>query len=222
MSGRGISQYDNVWLVTLHDNDGHIIERGLSTDHVRFITVSGKRYLSWIESEADVIALAGQPPTSTVSSTFNIFDPATMAPLYGEARSADGESVMRDFNGHSVVTRMRETDGAAEKTSTVSTGESVFDVHGGMTGLLLAALPLNIGYRARLPGIGDADLDYTEIRVVRQEAVNAGRLGKMSTWAVEVGPSPPRSVYWISKQAPYVIKAMVRTPDGYASWDMLD
>ncbi len=143
-----------------------------------------------------------------------------MAPLYGEARSSDGDSMRRDFDGRSVVTRMRATGGAAEERSAVSTGEPVFDMHGGMTGLLLAALPLRTGYRARLPGIGEAELDYTEVRVVRQEAVEAGRLGKISAWVVEVGPSPARSVYWISKQAPYVIKAVVLGPAGYASWDM--
>ena len=170
MSGRGIEPYDNVWLVTLHGNDGQVTERGLSSDHVRFITVGGKRYLSRIESEADVMAPAGQPPSSAISSTFNIFDPATMAPLYGEARSSDGDSMRRDFDGRSVVTRMRATGGAAEERSAVSTSEPVFDMHGGMTGLLLAALPLGTGYRARLPGIGEAELDYTEVRVVRQRS----------------------------------------------------
>src|SRR4051794_13155323 len=93
MQGSNIQAYDNVWLVTLHYNDGRVVERGLSTDHVRPIEVNGKRYLSRIESEADVSALPGQPPTSTSSSTFNIFDGITLAPLHGESRSSDGDSM---------------------------------------------------------------------------------------------------------------------------------
>ena len=52
MNGSVIQPYDNVWLVTMHYPDGRIVERGLSTDHVRFVTQSGKRYLSRVEGEA--------------------------------------------------------------------------------------------------------------------------------------------------------------------------
>src|SRR5437764_9235335 len=84
MSGAELQPYDNVWLVTLHYNDGRVVERGLSTDHVRFVDLNGKHYLNRIESETDVINVPGQPPSSSSSLTFNIFDPATMAPLHGE------------------------------------------------------------------------------------------------------------------------------------------
>src|SRR4051794_4409668 len=63
MSGSMIVPYDNVWLVTVHYADGRIVERGLSTDHVRPISLNGRRFLSCIESEADIMALPSQPPT---------------------------------------------------------------------------------------------------------------------------------------------------------------
>jgi hypothetical protein len=220
MQGSNIHAYDNVWLVTLHYNDGRVVERGLSTDHVRPIEVNGKRYLSRIESEAGVSALPGQPPTSTSSSTFNIFDGITLAPLHGESRSSDGDSMVREFDGRRVVTRTRDP-GAVEQATTVTTAEPAFDFHGGMTGLLLAALPLKPGFHVRLAGIGDRDFDYSEIRVIRQELVAAGRLGKVRAWLVEIGPTPAHSIYWISKRAPYVIRAIVNSPRGYASWDMI-
>ena len=221
MNGRAIAPYDNVWLVRQLRNDGHIAELGLSTDHVRFISVGGKRYLSRIETEADVISLAGQPPTSALSSTFNIFDPVTMQPLYGEARSSDGGSMIRHFQGRNVETQMRETGAAPEMTASVTTAESVFDAHGGMTGLLLRALPLRIGYRAKIPGVGDTDLDYTEIDVVRAEVIK-GRSGRIRTFVIDIGPHPARSTYWISERPPYVIKAVVRDSKGYTSWDMIN
>src|SRR6185295_5293202 len=171
MNGAIIRPYDNIWLVTLHYQDGRVVERGISTDHVRFIDIHGKNYLSRIESEADVIAPPGQTPNSSISSTFNIFDPRNMAPLHGEARSSDGDWMVRDFDGRYVVTRSQEP-GAAEQATNVTTLEPAFDFHGGMTGLLLAALPLSPGFRARLAGVGDRDLDYTEIRVVRRESVS--------------------------------------------------
>ena len=143
-----------------------------------------------------------------------------MAPVHGEARSSDGGWMLRDFSGSRVTTTIKEAGGSA-RTVTTTTAEPVFDFHGGMTGLLLAALPLRAGFEARLPGIGDRDADYTQIRVVRRETVSAGRLGKVSAWMVEIGPRPAASIYWIVKGAPYVVRAVVRGPRAYGSWDMI-
>lgn len=221
MNGSAIQPYDNVWLVTVHYNDGRIVDRGLSTDHVRFIDVNGKRYLSRIEGEDDVIVHPGQQPVGRSSMTFNIFDPATMAPLHGESHSSAGDAIVRDFDGTRVTTKTRTTAGGPDASSETSTKEAVFDFHGGMTGLLLASLPLAPGFQAQLPGIGDSDLDYTPIRVIGEETVAAGRLGIAKAWKVEIGPAPAKSIYWISKQAPYVLKAVVNGPHAFASWDMI-
>lgn len=220
MNGSALRPYDNVWLVTMHYRDGRVADRGLSTDQVRPIEIGGKAYLSRIETEDGIVHPPGGQAVGNSSLTFNVFDPATMAPLYGEARSTDGDAMSRDFSGRRVTTRMRSAPAAAETKAEVDTKEAAFDAHGGMTGLLLAALPLAAGFEAQLPGMGDTDIDYTPIRVVGEETIAAGRLGPRKTWKVEVGVRPARSVYWISKQAPYVIRAIVNGPNGYASWDM--
>ena len=82
-------------------------------------------------------------------------------------------------------------------------------------------MPLAPGYEVQLPGIGDS-VHSTPIRVVGEEVVAAGRLGKVKAWKVEIGPRPAHSVYWISKKPPYVIRAVVNSPRGYASWDMIN
>ncbi len=221
MNGSAIQPYDNVWLVTLHYADGRVIERGLSTDHVRFIDCNGSSCLSRIEGEEDVIAVPGQQPSGRSSMTFNIFDPTTMAPRHGESYSSQGDALIRDFNGREVTTRSRSSAGATETTTKLVTGEAAFDFHGGMTGLLLAALPLASGFEARLPGVGDSDLDYTSIKVSGEESIAAGGLGIVKAWRVDIGSAPAQSTYWISKLPPYVIKVIVRGPRGYASWDMV-
>lgn len=222
MNGSAIQPYDNIWLVTLHPKDGKAIDRGLSTDHVRAVEIQGKRYLARIEGEGDVIAPPGKSPTSSFSTTFNIFDPATMAPLHGESYSSEGDLMVRDFDARTVKTRMRVSAGGAETHVETTTSEPVFDMHGGMTGLLLAALPLAAGFETKLPGFGDGELDYTPIRVVSEEMVGAGHLGWVMAWKVEIGPPPAHSIYWISKKPPYVIRAVVNSSRGYASWDMLN
>jgi len=221
MDGNIISEYDNVWLVTVKYFDGRVDERGLSSDHVRFRTIAGKRYLTRTEGTTSVVGKPGEPPTSNFSMSFNVFDPVSMRPLLGEAYTSAGDSEVNNFAAKHVSTHTRQKMGAPESVVETDTVEPVFDVHGGMTGLLLAALPLKTGYSAVLPGIADNALDTTSIRVVGQEEIPAGRRGKMKTWIVEIGPFPAASIYWISKRPPYVIRATVKASNAVASWDML-
>ena len=221
IDGSPIREYDNVWLVTVRYNDGRIDERGLSSDHVRFRTVNGRQYLSRSEGTTSVIGKPGMPPTSTFEMTFNVFEPQSLRPLLGESYGSAGDSQVRRFDRKHVTTRTRASATDAEKVEQADTAEPAFDAHGGMTGLLLAALPLKVGYTATLPGIGDTGLDVTAIRVVGEQEIQAGHLGKRKTWVVEIGPSPGSSIYWISKTAPYVIRATVKATNAVASWDML-
>ncbi|QDZ06408.1 hypothetical protein FPZ24_02065 [Sphingomonas panacisoli] len=87
-----------------------------------------------------------------------------------------------------------------------------------MTGLLLSALPLKLGYATTIPGFADGTIDATPIRVTRSEMIKAGDLGSVKTWVGEAGAAPAPSTCWISKSAPYVIRAVVRTPNALAAW----
>ena len=221
MRGARIRPYDNVWRVVVRRNDGSVDERGLSSDHVRFREIGGRRYLTRMEGTTTISGPAGQLPTSRFSMTFNIFDPATMAPLRGESRGSDGSATVREFNGTQVVTRTtRSGDGAAERTE-FALPQPAFDFNGGMTGLLLAALPLRAGYSVSIPGVGDTGGDVTPIRVLREETVAAGRLGRVRAWVVRIGDGPMPTLYWISARAPYVIKVMIAAPGGSVSWEMI-
>lgn len=221
MNGNVISEYDNVWLVTVKYVDGRVDERGLSSDHVRFRNIAAKRYLTRTEGTASVVGKPGESPTSNFSMSFNVFDPVSMRPLLGEAYTSAGDSEVNNFADKHVSTHTRQRMKAQESVVETDTVEPAFDVHGGMTGLLLAALPLTTGYSAVLPGIANNALDTTSIRVVGHEEIAAGRWGKMKTWIVEIGPRPAESIYWISKRPPYVIRATVKASNAVASWDIL-
>ena len=221
LDGRHLKAYDNVWAVTVRYGDGRIDERGLSSDHVRFRTIDGKRYLTRVEGTTSVVGQPGAAASAEFSMTFNVFDPYTMAPRSGAEVSSGNEELRHEFAGRQVSTTRRPAGSGGERKTTVELTEPVYDLNGGMTGLLLAALPLKIGYRAVLPVLGDNGFDTTEIRVIREERIRAGHLGSRDTFVIEIGPAPARSVYWISKQSPYVIKAEVRAPGLIASWDML-
>lgn len=66
---------------------------------------------------------------------------------------------------------------------------AVYDFNGGLYGLLLAALPLRLGLDGSLPAVADKEntLTVEPFRVVRQEFVSAGSLGKVKAWVVERG-----------------------------------
>jgi hypothetical protein len=221
LSGSHIEPYDNLWLVTVHRADGTVQDRGLATDHVRFREIAGHRYLTRVEGTTAIVGAQGQVPTSNFSMTFNVFDPVTMAPISGEAYDSDGSSMIRQFNGTHVATRTAATAGATPERTEFEIAHPAFDFHGGMTGLLLAALPLRSGYSALIPGITDAGEDVTLIRVVRQEMVSAGHRGRIRAWVVQIGDGPAPTLYWISRRAPYVIKVTVRSGDALVSWVMI-
>jgi hypothetical protein len=220
LDGRALVPYDNVWAVNVRYRDGQRAERGLSSDHVSFQVIEGKRYLTRLEGTTSVVGKPGAGAAAEFSMTFNVFDPVTMAPLFGAETSSGSAEVRHEFAGRQVTTTSR-AGSSGETRAAIELAEPVYDFHGGMTGLLLAALPLRTGYKAVLPGLGEGGFDTTEIRVIRQERVEAGHLGARNTFVVEIGPAPARSVYWISKLAPYVIKAEVRATEAVASWDML-
>ncbi len=220
LDGRILTAYDNVWAVNVRYRNGRRDERGLSSDHVRFREIDGKRYLTRVEGTTSVVGKPGAAASAEFSMTFNVFDPFTLAPLLGTASSSDGEEERHEFTGRQVIMTSR-TGASAEARATLELAEPVYDFHNGMTGLLLAALPLKLGYKAALPVLGEHGFDTAEIRVVREERVSAGHLGLRNTFVIEIGPAPARSVYWISKAAPYVIKAEVRAAEAVASWDML-
>jgi hypothetical protein len=221
LSGSHIVPYDNLWLVTVHRADGTAQDRGLSSDHVRFREIGGHRYLTRVEGTTAIVGPPGQAPTGNFSMTFNVFDPATMAPVSGEAYGSDGSSMLRQFNGTQVVTRTSAAAGAAPERTEFEMPHPAFDFHGGMTGLLLAGLPLSRGYSALIPGITDAGDDVTRIRVVGRETVGAGHRGRIRAWVVQIGDGPTPAIYWVSRRAPYIIKVTVRSGGSLVSWVMI-
>lgn len=222
LDGSALQPYDNVWQVNVRYTDGRRDERGLSSDHVRYREIDGKRYLTRVEGTTSVVGAVGARPDATFSMTFNVFDPVTLAPLSGYETASTNAWERNEFGARHVLrTSHPGTSSGAEVRATLELPEAVYDFNGGMTGLLLAALPLKVGYHATLPALGDNGFETAEVRVVREETVSAGHLGSRRAFVVEIGAAPARSIYWISKAVPYVIKVEVRAPNAVASWDML-
>jgi hypothetical protein len=222
VDGHLLKPYDNVWLVSVRYKDGRHDERGVSSDHVRFRDIAGKTYLTRIEGTTSISGPPDRAPTAAIAMTFNIFAPDTMLPLSGVEHASSGARVEHQFNSRQVTTKQQAPGKTDESQSTSELPELVYDFNGGMTGLILAALPLKIGYRAILPVLGEKGFDTAEIRVVREEVISAGYRGVVKTFVVEIGGNPIESTYWISKTPPYVIKVEVNATNAVASWDIVN
>ncbi len=219
VDGRALVPYDNVWLVSIRYDDGRRSEIGLSTDHVRYRQIDGKRYLTRVEGTTMVRIKEAMPAIARFSMTFNVFEPSTLLPKSGDEYDSDGLHVHRDFDMQHVVSQTRKRGQSSEEKLTIELPEPVYDFNGGMTGLLLATLPLKLGYRARLPAVDEKAFSLVPLQVAREETiVHAGR--SMHTFVVEIGGDPIQSTYWISRMAPYVIKVEVNVPHAVLSWDM--
>jgi len=219
INGAHILPYDNLWLVQVHYPDGHTEDRGLSSDHLRAREINGRHVLIRIEGTTNVPG-PSHPLHGAFNSTFNVFDSISMAPLQGEAFDSTGAMEAHVFDNLDVATTTRDERGASATTH-LALSEPVYDFNGGMTGLILAALPLRAGYRAQIPTLGDNGFDLVDVAVEQNESVAAGHLGRVRAWRVRVGPPEDGTLYWVRPSPPYVIRAAITRSDGVvATWTM--
>ena len=135
-------------------------------------------------------------------------------------RSDTGEWAHRDFENSIVKYRRGASEDAAKtETGQVDLKESIFDYNGGMYGVLLAALPLKEGYTAALPTLSEDrdELERVVITVGKQELVDAGPGKQVMAWRIDTAgnyANKSHSIFWVSKEAPYVIKLVTVIPTG--------
>jgi hypothetical protein len=153
------------------------------------------------------------------STNINVFDPKTVAPVYTEfQRSDSGEWARRDFAGAVVKYRRgKSPDKTDSETGELKMDVPIFDYHGGMYGVLLATLPLKEGFVGTIPTLSEDGnkFQWVTFAVGKQESVEAGPSKQVMAWPVEIDePDQSHSIFWLSKDAPYVIKLVNIIPKG--------
>ena len=122
-----------------------------------------------------------------------------------------GQFVINLMNGNQFSGSLTPFAGGEPKKLAAELPHSVFDT--AQLDFLIAALPLEKGYHIQLPMVRplQGTLYWAEVRVTGRESVSAPTGKTYETWKVEVkftGMSGTRT-FWISKQAPYRIKAQL-------------
>jgi hypothetical protein len=132
----------------------------------------------------------------------------------------DHVTISRTYEGGHVTTDRVAADGKATKT-VVDHAPAAFDFFNGQDALLLACLPLKVGYEGSFVAI-DETTDQSKLapfKVVREEYVQAGIRGKIKTWVVVQDlPGEFTSTFWISPNPPYYIRLVVTYPDNRYSF----
>ncbi|HUJ40331.1 MAG TPA: hypothetical protein VLW54_07280, partial [Candidatus Acidoferrales bacterium] len=148
-------------------------------------------------------------------------DPKTMAPVSQDFHRSDtGEWAHREFDGNEVRFRRGDSaDPAKTRTGELKLANAIFDYNGGMYGILLAALPLREGYKATFPSLSEDrdELEWVTITVGKQDLLDAGNGKQVMAWPVDTEASyanKGHSIFWVSKEAPYIIQLVTMIPAG--------
>ena len=165
--------------------------------------------------------MADHAKYNIVTTYVNVFDPKTMAPVSMDFKRSDtGEWAHRDFDRARVKYRRGSSaDKTKNDAGQLEMKEPVFDYNGGMYGVLLATLPLKEGFKATFPTLLEArdELDWITVTVGKQELVGAGPGKQVMAWPVDTEGNygnKSHSIFWIAKEAAYVIKLVTTIPTG--------
>ncbi len=217
ISGSRLRPYTNAWVLSARYKDGHTEELGVWSDILRMRTVEGRKLY--------VRAQGMTYWNGKTSSAINMFDPETLAPVASINVAPDGKSIARKFDGVHVQSTLVGAAGAAPALNKFDAPGPVFDFNGGMYGLLLAAQSLHAGDAGTIPSLDEFTDDYKPVRfkVTGRERIRAGAKGDVDCWVVEVedGSSAPYK-FWISDDAPYIIKLESPSPRGALIWQEID
>jgi len=214
VDGSFLKPYKNAWKVVYEFPGKEPFLVGTWTDELATVDVNGQHLLKRTQ-------MADYAKYHVVSNYVNVFDPKSMSPVSMDFKRSDtGEWAHRDFDKSSVTYRRSGSEDAAQtQTGQLNLKESIFDYNGGMYGVLLAALPLKEGYTVALPALSEDrdELERVVITVGKQELVDAGPGKQLMAWRIDTEgnySNKSHSIFWVTKEAPYVIKLVTVIPTG--------
>ncbi|HSB35258.1 MAG TPA: hypothetical protein VLH41_00170 [Thermoanaerobaculia bacterium] len=204
VSGSFLHPYTNRWKFFIQKKGGEPVEAGTWSDALEATSYEGRPALRRTQ--------VAQYKKGIRLTFVNVFDARTMTPYTADyERSDTGETRHAEFRqGEVSFRRLPGTGDTASQQYVASLDHRVLDFYDGMYGVLLDAFPLGEGYAARFPAFDSdtASVDWIDIRVTGRETVAAGPGRRADTWVVHAGTKKyGQSTWWLTRQAPYVIKA---------------
>jgi hypothetical protein len=210
IDGSFLGPYTNRWTFSIQKPVGPPVEAGTWSDTMEWTTYRGRRALKRTQ-----IAEYKKGPRLTF---VNVFDPRSMASYsFDYSRSDNGETRHLEIRDRTATFRRSPGSGddpAQQYVATVDHG--ILDYYDGLYGILLDAFPLREGFETAFPAFDTdrASLDWIQLTVTGRETVEAGSGKTADTWVVHVETKRyGSSTWWLTREAPYVIKAKLVLPE---------
>ncbi len=208
VTGARLKPYTNLWTFKQEKPGAAAVEAGVWSDALEATTFEGRPALKRTQ--------VAKYSKKDIQLTFvDVFDAKTMEPFtFDYFRSSDGNTRHIDFRGEKITYRRAETKDATPQETMARLDRRVFNFYG-LYGVLISTLPLRPGFEAEIPAFDTERMaiDWVPVRVKGRETVPAGAGKTAETWVVE---TPTRRygkmTWWVTKQAPYVIKAVLEIP----------
>ena len=204
VSGSFLRPYTNRWRFFIEKPGSAPVEAGTWSDRMETTTYRGRPALKRTQ-----VAEYKKGPRLTF---VNVFDPGSMASLtFDYVRGDTGETRHLEIDGKTVSFRRQPgTGGEPAQDYVARVDRRIVDYYDGLYGILLDAFPLREGYEVEFAAF-DTDracLDWVHLGVSGRETVPAGEGRTAETWVVHVETKLyGTSTWWLTRQAPYVIKA---------------
>ena len=210
VDGSFLKPYENRWSFSMQKKGAEPVAAGTWTDRLEITSVGGRPALKRTQ--------VATYKNGTRLTFVNVFDPKTMESLSADySRSDTGETRHLEFRGKEVsFLRSPGTGDGPAQNYRASLEHRVLDYYDGLYGVLLDTLPLREGYEAVLAAFDTdrASVDWVSVKVTGRETVEAGPGKQADTWVVRVDTKRyGHSIWWLTRQAPYVIKATLVLPE---------
>jgi hypothetical protein len=211
VTGSHLRPYTNQWKLTQQKPGGTVEEAGTWSDSLESTVYRGQPAMKRTQ-------IAKYEKKGIELTFISVFDPKTMESFsFDYSRSDNGNVRHVEFGSEAVIYRHTDSTGAEPEEAKVKLDRHVFDFYGGMYGVLISTLPLADGYVAEIPAFDTTKMaiDWVPVRVKGREIIPAGAGKKTETWVVETPTKLyGRMTWWVTKEPPYVIKAVLEVPKG--------
>ena len=198
VDGSFLVPYRNAWLLTQTSASGEESLLGKWTDELRFDPEKGSQVMTRVQRF---------PTPMGYLTLTNKFHRNDLIPLTREIRNDEGGVLqMLEFTGKALQAKV---PGQAEAMD-IDLGRPVYDWF--LYGMLLAGFPLAEGYTAQFPVVGqNLKMAMRRMEVLGRETVEGPANKPYPCWKVR---SDDGLTFWISKQAPYILRVHSKRPDG--------
>lgn len=196
LNGERIVDYTNKWKVTVVDSEGKGTPNKVWTDYGQIISLDGKKYFHRVQDLYD-------PQMNLQDTWINMVEHKTLVPISFSTLKPNGGFAHYQFAGDKITgsTNLVNPDEVTEIDLTL--GEKVYDWN--LYGMLLVGLPMKKGLVAKFPFYApqSSGLGWITASITGKESMKLANGKMVQTWKIVTDQG---LTFWISENAPYVIK----------------